>query len=428
MSTESQKNLLLYYGPPIAIVSFLVAFWASGMGRPSENVSAKVRSDEVVAAADPGTEQPAESIDPAITAARDRFADKRRQSEPPTPTPISADGKYPSILVEEASYDFGTVYEGDEVQHAYAVKNTGDADLVLTKVKTSCGCTVAEYTEEPIPPGGEGVVDIVFKTRSKKGSQKKSIFVHTNDPRTPQQKLFIQGHVQPEFWIEPRDRIDLGVIERGETIEPQVVTVKWLADLDVDITGIVIRNDAISVEQEPWEDGEHKGAKLTVKVDDVAALLRAGQVSRVNESIQIQTDNPKFARQFLFVSGRIKREVLVKPHAITFGVAKPGENAERRLQVLGEDGFQLTEPQLECGLEYVDFTTKELPNGGGYEIVATLRVDDAPQGTFFRDQLKIRTNSTDVPELDVLVSGRVGAPKTAESSNGVENTGVKNTE
>lgn len=198
MSTESQKNLLLYYGPPIAIVSFLVAFWASGMGRPSENVSAKVRSDEVVAAADSGAEQPAETIDPAITAARDRFADKRRQSEPPTPTPISADGKYPSILVEEASYDFGTVYEGAEVQHAYAVKNTGDADLVLTKVKTSCGCTVAEYTEEPIPPGGEGVVDIIFKTRSKKGSQKKSIFVHTNDPRTPQQKLFIQGHVQPE--------------------------------------------------------------------------------------------------------------------------------------------------------------------------------------------------------------------------------------
>lgn len=413
MSSESQKNLLLFYGPPIAIVSFLVAFWASGMGRPSEEVSAKVRNDDVAVADVATAADPVDPVEAKLNAARDRFADRKRDATPPTP-PISKDGKYPAILVEEATHDFGTVYEGDEVQHAYTVKNTGESDLLLTKVKTSCGCTVAEYTETPIPPGGEGVVDIVFKTRSKKGSQKKSIFVHSNDPRTPQQKLYIQGHVQPEFWLEPRDRIDLGVIERGQEIAPQEVTVKWLADLNVNITGIVIRNDAISVEQEPWEDGEHKGATLTVKVNDVGALLRTGQISRVNESIQIQTDNPKFSRQFLFVSARIKREVLVKPHAITFGVAKPGENAQRRIQVLGEDGFQLTEPQLECELDYVDFETKPLPNGKGYEVLATLRVDDAPQGVFFRKHLKIRTNSTDVPEMEVLVSGRVGAPKPVE--------------
>ncbi len=428
MSEAQSKNLLLVYGPPVAILSFLVAFWASGMVLPppagdvtaSAPVDAGSSQPEDSSSSQPATSQP-ETLDRDTTDRTSGESPEKAASKPkpkkkaaksaPKPVAIDPNGEYAKLVVASPKFEFGTVFEGDVVKHEFEIVNEGDAELVISKVKTSCGCTVAEYTEDPIPPGGKGVVDIEFKTKSRKGAQKKTIFVHSNDPRNQQQKLYIQGKVQPQFWIDPRERIDLGTIDRNTPVEDREVTVKWLKDLDVEITGLVVRNDAIKVTQEPWEDELHRGAVLTLSISDPAALLQNGQISRINESIQIQTNNDRFKRQFLFVSGVIEREIMVRPHAVTFGVAKPDTDAERKLVLNVKDGVDLPLPELSCPLDYVDFFIEPSAKGNDYDIRAKLRAADAPQGDFFRNYLTIRTASEDVPEIRVLVSGRVGPQK-----------------
>ncbi len=51
---------------------------------------------------------------------------------------------------------------GDIVDINFTCKNTGDKPLYLVYVRPSCGCTVADYTKEPIPPGKEGKIDAQF--------------------------------------------------------------------------------------------------------------------------------------------------------------------------------------------------------------------------------------------------------------------------
>ena len=76
--------------------------------------------------------------------------------------------------------DFGTVNEGEVVEHSYSFKNTGEAPLIIQSAQPSCGCTVPDWTKEPIPVGGSGFVKAKFDTNGKPNAQNKTITVTAN--------------------------------------------------------------------------------------------------------------------------------------------------------------------------------------------------------------------------------------------------------
>lgn len=90
------------------------------------------------------------------------------------------EGPLPVVEFAELEYDFGTINEGQVVEHTFEVKNTGEAPLVISKAAPSCGCTVPDWTKEAIPVGGKGFVKAKFDSNGKPGMQNKTITVTTN--------------------------------------------------------------------------------------------------------------------------------------------------------------------------------------------------------------------------------------------------------
>lgn len=86
----------------------------------------------------------------------------------------------PIIQFDTTIYDFGRVYEGESVGWYFKFKNSGDKSLVLTNVSASCGCTTPEYSKEPILPGEEGQIKVVFDSNGRSGNQFKTIHVESN--------------------------------------------------------------------------------------------------------------------------------------------------------------------------------------------------------------------------------------------------------
>jgi hypothetical protein len=84
------------------------------------------------------------------------------------------------ISYEETEYNFGTVTEGELVVHSFKFTNTGNVPLVIQKARSSCGCTIPEWPEEPIPPGGTGEIQAKFNTNAKLSEQKKIVYVTAN--------------------------------------------------------------------------------------------------------------------------------------------------------------------------------------------------------------------------------------------------------
>ena len=86
----------------------------------------------------------------------------------------------PKMTFEETEHDFGRIIQGEKIAFNYYFENTGKSDLVITKVTTSCGCTVGNYPKEPVKPGGKGKIEVVFDSKGKKGFQNKRATVLAN--------------------------------------------------------------------------------------------------------------------------------------------------------------------------------------------------------------------------------------------------------
>jgi len=86
----------------------------------------------------------------------------------------------PVFKFQETSFDFGVLVEGEKVAHSFRYKNIGNSDLIITSVSTTCGCTVPSFSKEPLKPGDEAELEVVFSSSGKHGMQHKTITILAN--------------------------------------------------------------------------------------------------------------------------------------------------------------------------------------------------------------------------------------------------------
>lgn len=100
----------------------------------------------------------------------------------------------PNIEMLETSYNFGEIQQGESVTHDFILKNTGEADLIISAAKGSCGCTVPEWPKTPIAKGEEAAIKVTFNSAGRSGKQNKTVTLVTNAiPNT--KVLTINGNV-----------------------------------------------------------------------------------------------------------------------------------------------------------------------------------------------------------------------------------------
>lgn len=90
------------------------------------------------------------------------------------------EGALPKFQFSTTEHDFGTIREGSVVEYTYAFKNTGEAPLIIQGAQGSCGCTVPDWSKEPIPAGGTGYVKAKFDSNGKPNIQNKTVTVTAN--------------------------------------------------------------------------------------------------------------------------------------------------------------------------------------------------------------------------------------------------------
>jgi len=76
-------------------------------------------------------------------------------------------------------HDFGTIKKNVPVSHKFTFTNQGNEPLVISSVQASCGCTVTDYSKEPIPTGGEGFVKATYNAANV-GVFSKTVTVNAN--------------------------------------------------------------------------------------------------------------------------------------------------------------------------------------------------------------------------------------------------------
>ncbi|MFQ6036995.1 MAG: DUF1573 domain-containing protein [Candidatus Aminicenantales bacterium] len=212
--------------------------------------------------------------------------------------------KGPRIAFKEESWSFGKVKEGEMATHVFVFQNTGDAPLVIKRVRTSCGCAAALVSEKTLPPGQKGELKVSFNSRGYEGNVAKYVYVESNDAANPVKQLVISADVQ----VPPRPKIDLerysvdaGLILEGEEIPASTV----------------VRNTG---EKELVVSFSHRDAEVYHKGKKIGSELRvpAGKEARVDikipprskkglirEYILLKSNDNRRPNLSLFISGYV---------------------------------------------------------------------------------------------------------------------------
>jgi hypothetical protein len=103
------------------------------------------------------------------------------------------------IKFDKTTVNFGTITEKSPVATCtFTFTNIGEQPLVINQAIASCGCTVPEYSKEPIPAGGKGEIKVTYNGEGKfPGHVKKSVTVRTNGA-IEMTRIYIEGEMKAE--------------------------------------------------------------------------------------------------------------------------------------------------------------------------------------------------------------------------------------
>jgi hypothetical protein len=108
----------------------------------------------------------------------------------------------PAMEFQVTEHDFGTIQHGANGTFEFAFTNTGAEPLVISNVRSSCGCTIPSWPHDPIPAKGTGVIKVTYDT-NRVGKFNKTITIFSNVGEEPI-VLKISGEVLPEPAAAPK--------------------------------------------------------------------------------------------------------------------------------------------------------------------------------------------------------------------------------
>ncbi|HQV75198.1 MAG: DUF1573 domain-containing protein [Flavobacteriales bacterium] len=148
----------------IAIALVALAYHQFSGGSASD-ASSVVASNSIAANVDPSNPKTLSDkpFDPMATTA-----------EPVDNTPKT------TVNFKEYEHDFGNIKQDSENKKIFTFTNTGKEPMIIETANGSCGCTVPNYPKAPIPPGGTGEIEVVYKPGKQENAQTKTVTVIAN--------------------------------------------------------------------------------------------------------------------------------------------------------------------------------------------------------------------------------------------------------
>ncbi|MEW6072286.1 MAG: DUF1573 domain-containing protein, partial [Planctomycetota bacterium] len=270
-----------------------------------------------------------------------------------------------SLLAEEtALVDFGKVKQGDKRSHVFQLVSDGENDLVISRFKSSCGCTVAkmqaeneagEMTEyhagDPIPSGRKFEIYADIATDGKpQGPMETSVSLFSNDVRgvfTVRMKC----EVETVLAVLPGPNLVFGQITAADRVEGSLrVTSDSLGPYRLTVDERYV-TEPLSVSLSPVEpDAEGRATTW-----DVHLALGPGIPEGLrNYPLLLLTDKeipyPKqppadgskavyIAR--IYVQATVKGLLTAEPAFLSFGMVRPGQVVDRTIKIECLDDFPL---------------------------------------------------------------------------------------
>ncbi len=184
----------------------------------------------------------------------------------------------------QPNYDFGTIPQGQLVEHVFIIRNIGDKPLTIKAVRPSCGCTAAQVSAKVVNPGQSSRIKATFNSTNFPGSIHKTIAVETDDPRQHMTTLSLTGVVIEEIVISPR-QVNFGLLKSGAS---KTVTISLANNGKRPLRILSVKSHLPQVRVQAYDQVAKQGKPATITV----SAAPHGNAPSLSGFISIMTDNP----------------------------------------------------------------------------------------------------------------------------------------
>ena len=292
-------------------------------------------------------------------------------------------------------WDFGSVFEGDKVEHTFKCRNLGNTDLVISKVESSCSdCLLSVSGPQTIAGGAEGKIKAILITDKQRRDIAKKLYVNSNDPISPVVPLIVTGYVRPAKLIFSPTTVKFGEPRRAETISQEVFVPSSEED-KITVTSVSSSSPLVTAELSASADRERPGYIVTVTLKPGAPL------GELKANITINSNHWKQPIVEVPVTATIRGNINLDRNTFFLGLVKKGSEQKCAVTISTVAKDPLKTDKIESSLNCVSVEVAPKTEGKEYILTATLK-PDAPLGNI-KGEVTIHTNDPDQPEIKAPV-------------------------
>ncbi len=229
----------------------------------------------------------------------------------------------PRLICDEPLFDFGVRPNSVEVEHDFIIRNAGDVPLVVSQVRSGCGCTLAHLSQSTIAPGSNAVLSTRLTLRGIVGPKRTSLYLHTNDPEKPVFQCLLAGSAITDLSVSP-PQITFTYSSLAIPIGQRLIATGQ-ATSTARITAIEAQGTFFQASIESNAPGY--GVILVTPSTNTPAEPQKGM-------LVISTDHPRLQRLTVPILATVVRDFNAYPEEITLDSAAPETPANIRYVVL----------------------------------------------------------------------------------------------
>jgi hypothetical protein len=144
-------------------------------------------------------------------------------------------------------FEFGKARQSAIVQHTFQVVNTLDVPVKVTRVQTTCGCTVATVKKNTVvEPGKTLDVPVNLNVRGKSNPIESKVIVNYADGVKPDE-LILKGTAAEEY----PNLVDFAKFKRGEQPEQIVTLTTFEGQAPLVVQDIAYDKTKLSISSKP---------------------------------------------------------------------------------------------------------------------------------------------------------------------------------
>ncbi len=310
----------------------------------------------------------------------------------------------PRLIVEPRALDFGKLGHDTRANGKITIRNAGDANLVISKIKESCSCIKFRPAAlAPIPPGESRTIDVTMSSGRALGRLVKKISIESNDPARPRLDVPVGMRVHEGYELSVREARFVGICGG----EPRTIAIDVKRSAGgrgpppaLELEGFRVRFGKSKPEHfSASVSAIEGGRRVTVRLDP------DHPEGRINAELRATLDGKTLT---IPVVGEMFAWILVEPTFLSYRIedSRP-QSRENSFRLSSTDGtpFRIVDIQAEpsrgeCSL---DFDIRVEPGTLAY----TVRVTATPgaKRESFYGKIHVFTDHPEKPELTLSYSG-----------------------